>query len=346
MKLIKKLFVIGLLSAIVGLACLGIYAYSHVNDVMHQPISAISSVSAGEPAVIEVPQGASFNQLVSNFQALSLIDKRWPLKVYARLTNAETIVAGEYQVFPGDTLAKLLKRINMGDVISHALVIPEGVTFNRWLSALRSEADISSGDSLDLTEIDPELEHPEGWFFPDTYHFHKGDTDVEILRRAYQRMKKVLSEEWSKRRVGVPLETPYEALILASIIEKEAAVPAEREEIAGVFVRRLQRGMKLQTDPTVIYGLGDDFNGNLTRAHLRQENPYNTYRIKGLPPTPIAMPGRGAIHAALNPADGDSLFFVARGDGTHQFSATLEEHNRAVRQYQLNRKKNYRSTPP
>jgi UPF0755 protein len=178
-------------------------------------------------------------------------------------------------------------------------------------------------------------QEPEGRFFPDTYYFTKGTADIEILRRAHRAMAKILEEEWAGRAPGLPLSSPDDALILASIIEKEAAQPSERPRIAGVFERRLALGMRLQTDPTVIYGLGNAYDGDLTKADLSENTPYNTYLHAGLPPTPIALPSRASIHAAVHPAPGDSLYFVARGDGTHQFSATLEEHNAAVRHYQL-----------
>ena len=178
-------------------------------------------------------------------------------------------------------------------------------------------------------------EHPEGRFYPDTYKFPRGTTDAAFLERAYQSMSRLLAEEWGKRDPDLPLKTPYEALILASIVEKETGVADERSEIAGVFVRRLRKGMKLQTDPTVIYGMGDNFKGNIRRRDLKQDTPYNTYVHTGLPPTPISMPGSAAIRAVLHPAPGKSLYFVARGDGSHYFSKSLAEHNRAVRKFQL-----------
>jgi UPF0755 protein len=197
-----------------------------------------------------------------------------------------------------------------------------------------------------LLELVKPAESAEGQFFPDTYHYDRGASDWQILQRAYDAMQQALAEEWSERAAGLPYETPYEALIMASIIERETGLDEERGEIAGVFVRRLQKGMRLQTDPTVIYGLGPAFDGNLTRRHLADEsNPFNTYRHGGLPPAPIALPGRASIRAALQPEDGDALFFVARGDGGHVFSATLAEHERAVRKYQLSRREDYRSSP-
>jgi UPF0755 protein len=186
---------------------------------------------------------------------------------------------------------------------------------------------------------------PEGRFFPDTYRFVRGMTDVELLKKAYDRLDEVLAKEWSQRAADVPYTEPYQALIMASLVEKETGVPQERGQIAGVFVRRMEMGMLLQTDPTVIYGLGDRYNGKLTRAHLKEPTPYNTYVISGLPPTPIAMVGREAIHAALNPVAGNSLYFVARGDGSHVFSDDLDAHNNAVREFQIKRRADYRSSP-
>jgi UPF0755 protein len=187
---------------------------------------------------------------------------------------------------------------------------------------------------------------PEGLFFPDTYTYVRGDSDWSVLQRSHSTMLSVLQEEWQQRASHLPYVDPYDALILASIVERETGLPEERKQISGVFVRRLQKGMPLQTDPTVIYGLGIEFDGNLQRSHLQEtSNPYNTYRHPGLPPTPISLPGRAAIHAALHPDAGSSLYFVARGDGGHVFSETLTQHNKAVREYQIQPGKDYRSTP-
>ncbi|HHH36011.1 MAG TPA: endolytic transglycosylase MltG [Gammaproteobacteria bacterium] len=259
---------------------------------------------------------------------------------YARWEGAaDRIQAGEYALQPGMTPAQLLQRLRAGEVVQYPLTIPEGWTFRQMLQALEKSEILrhtlaGMDDAAIMVRLGHPGEHPEGRFYPDTYLFPRGTSDLDILRRAYEAMERRLDREWAQRAPGLPYRTPYEALIMASIIEKETAVPEERPRIAGVFVRRLQRGMRLQTDPTVIYGLGESFDGNLRRRDLERPGPYNTYLRRGLPPTPIALPGGEAIHAALHPAPGDALYFVARGDGSHQFSRTIEEHNAAVRRYQ------------
>lgn len=261
---------------------------------------------------------------------------------------ADKIKAGEYAVSPLMTPPELLALFVSGKVIDYTLTIPEGWTFRQLLKSLHQHEKIAKtlldreGKLLDNSDVMTLLrlddQHPEGLFYPDTYHFTNMTSDVEFLKRAYQQMQQRLESEWQNRAPNLPYKNSYEALIMASIIEKETAAPAEREQIAGVFVRRLNKGMRLQTDPTVIYGLGEAFDGNIRRRDLRAENAYNTYKIKGLPPTPIALPGGDSIYAALHPAPGNTLYFVSRGDGTHQFSATNEEHNAAVRKYQLKRR--------
>ncbi len=278
---------------------------------------------------------------------------KWPrlLTAYGRFSGQVDIKAGEYLLESGDTPRDLLAMWLKGDVIQYSLTFPEGRRFTDWLELLASAEKINhvlQGEGMDelLVELNLDVKHLEGWFFPDTYSYSAGDTDRDILLRAHTRMREVLEQEWQDRAPDLPYTSPYDALIMASIIEKETGAPAERGQIAGVFVRRLQKGMRLQTDPTVIYGLGDEYNGNIRRKHLRQMGVYNTYLIDGLPPTPIAMPGRDAIHAALHPEQGSSLYFVAKGDGSHYFSATLEEHQKAVREFQLKRRSDYRSSPP
>ena len=245
---------------------------------------------------------------------------------------------------------QLLDRFNRGDVVRYQITFPEGWTFRQWLSHLASVeqfaeiAELSSEQVMAAAGINQA--HPEGWLFPDTYSYTLSDGAVDILARAHRKMVDVLNQAWTGRDMGLPYRSAYEALIMASIVEKETGLAEERSTIAGVFVRRLNKGMRLQTDPTVIYGLGDAYKGNITRAHLKALTAYNTYRINGLPPTPIAMPSAAAIDAALHPQPGTSLYFVARGDGGHYFSDSLEQHQKAVRQYQINQRAvNYQSAP-
>lgn len=256
--------------------------------------------------------------------------------------KANQIQAGEYQFEPGTSVEQMLEMMVSGKVAQFPMTIIEGWTFQQLLAALAQQTRLQQTlNGLDDTQIMARLgypeQHPEGRFFPDTYYYTSKMSDVQILQRAYEAMQQFLATAWPQRDLGLPYDTPYEALIMASIIEKETGVADERQQIAGVFVRRLQKRMRLQTDPTVIYGLGERFDGNLRRRDLVYATPYNTYVIRGLPPSPIALPGADSILAALHPAPGDSLYFVARGDGTHYFSATHDEHNQAVRKFQLNR---------
>ena len=293
-----------------------------------------------QPLRLQVAPGDNLTAVARALHEQGILTHPRYLLWYARWEGeADRIQAGEYALQPGMTPAQLLERLVKGEVAQYSLTIPEGWTFHQMLAALEaSEVLRHTLTGLDDAAIMARLghagEHPEGRFYPDTYLFPRGASDLDILRQAYAAMERHLAGEWAARAPGLPYETPYEALILASIIEKETAIPEERPLIAGVFVRRLQRGMRLQTDPTVIYGLGEAFDGNLRRRDLERPGPYNTYRHRGLPPTPIALPGGAAIHAALHPAPGDALYFVARGDGSHQFSATIEAHNAAVLRYQ------------
>lgn len=303
-----------------------------------------SALTGFTSAIVTIPRGSSFSAVVRHLQQARVLEYGWPFGLMARLQGKAGLVqAGEYRIEPGITPQRLLDRLVEGDVLLHRLTLIEGWTFQDLRAAIRRhdaihhtlEQQWSSQEVMQQLGY-PDV-HPEGQFFPDTYLFPRGTTDRALLKRAHQAMGKELAAAWRQRNPDLPLDSPYEALILASIIEKETALPNERRRIAGVFVRRLRRGMRLQTDPTVIYGLGSSFEGNLTREHLRQDQPYNTYRHQGLPPTPIAMPGQQSLLAAVQPAPGDSLFFVSRGDGSHVFSATLEAHRQAVRCYQLKR---------
>ncbi|MCI0399908.1 MAG: endolytic transglycosylase MltG [Gammaproteobacteria bacterium] len=254
--------------------------------------------------------------------------------------NAGKIKSGEYEFEMGMTPLEILDMFVKGKVVQYALTLVEGWTFFEVLRAVNNDEHLihllnGLDDEAVMTKLGEPGVHPEGRFFPDTYYFPSATTDVDFLKRARRKMDEVLSREWAARDLDLPYESSYEALIMASIIEKEASRPEERAAISGVFVRRLQRGMNLQTDPTVIYALGAEFDGNIKRPDLDVDNPYNTYRYKGLTPTPIAMPGADSIYAALHPAAGESLYFVSRGDGTHHFSKSLAEHRKAVAKYQL-----------
>ncbi|RDV27420.1 endolytic transglycosylase MltG [Alteromonas aestuariivivens] len=271
------------------------------------------------------------------------------VRVWLKLDkSAGAVKAGTYQVQPGMNVEDAFEVLSSGEEFQFSVGLIEGQSYSQWLGTLKAQ------EHLDFDMTDEQAEHLlrswpwpmktplsglEGLLLADTYYFTSGTPVSAILTRAMAAMIEFMSVQWPQRSEDLPLGSPYEALILASIVEKETAVPEERARIAGVFVNRLNRNMRLQTDPTVIYGLGSEFDGNITRAHLKQKTAYNTYVIKGLPPTPIAMAGRAAIQAALKPMVTDELYFVARGDGTHQFSETLEAHNRAVYQYQINKEK-------
>ena len=265
----------------------------------------------------------------------------WLFSLLAKQRGQQKAVqSGEYQVRPGETPSKLLQRLTSGDVVAHRLRIAEGGTVDALLRQLRADArlrfDLAKATTENLLQhLELPPRHAEGLFFPDTYQFRRGQKASALLRRAYFRMERKLAKAWADRAEGLAYANAYDALILASIVEKETAQEADRARIAGVFVRRLGKRMRLQSDVTVIYGLGDTFDGDLKRMHLRADGAYNTYRRHGLPPTPIAMPSLASIEAVMLPDDGDALYFVSRGDGTSEFSRTLAEHNAAVRRYQL-----------
>ena len=291
--------------------------------------------------MVQVPPGASLGRVAGILREAGIVDHPEFFKWYGRLSgSAARLRAGEYEIPAAATPRQVMGLLVSGEVVLHAVTIVEGWNFAQMRAALEAhEAVRTVADGMSGTQIMAELGMPgmpaEGWFLPETYRFARGTTDLELMRMAHQAMQEVLAEAWAVRKSDLPMETPYEALILASIVEKETALENERAQIAGVFERRLKRGMRLQTDPTVIYGLGPDFDGNLRRRDLETDGPYNTYTRAGLPPTPIALPGAAAIRAAVAPAEGNALYFVATGraDGSHYFSATLEEHNEAVRRY-------------
>lgn len=290
---------------------------------------------------VTIAPGSGLRQVANLLEKEGAITQPLYFVWLARWKGAATrIQAGEYRIEPGTTTSQFIERAVSGAVAQYALTLVEGWTFKQVLAAVRSEPRLQQTlaaleDDAIMARIGAAGVHPEGRFFPDTYHFPAGMTDVDFLKRAYQAMATELAAAWANRDPAVPLQTPDEALVLASIIERETGLDAERRQVAGVFIRRLRKGMRLQTDPTVIYGLGEAFDGNLTRGQLLQDTPYNTYTRRGLPPSPIAMPGRASIEAALHPDDGNTLYFVSRRDGSHYFSATLEEHAHAVRRFQL-----------
>lgn len=311
-----------------------------------------TSLNFNDDTVLVIQPGDTVNKIGYRLADEGVLTHPRLFSLYARITDRTRIEVGEYPIRAGVTPEQLLTQLQSGNVLTYTVTLVEGKTFKDFLTRLHQQEKIiptlkGKVQEEIIAELNLSIEHPEGWFYPDTYQYIAGVTDASILLQAHERLKTVLEEEWNNKAEGLPYKNPYEALIMASIVEKETGVPHERSEIAGVFVRRLNKGMRLQTDPTIIYGLGDQYKGNIRRKHLTQPTPYNTYVIDGLPPTPIAMAGRAAIHAALNPKAGETLFFVAKGDGTHYFSKTLAEHNRAVNEYQIkNRAKNYQSAPP
>ncbi|WP_295799967.1 endolytic transglycosylase MltG [uncultured Microbulbifer sp.] len=298
---------------------------------------------------MDVEPGSNLSRVLNRLESQEVLRSPRIIRLYARIKEQSSIHPGEYIIPAGSNAMDLVARLHRGDVTSYRVTIVEGWTFRQALEQVRAAERITSteaGDSVSAAASALGISgNPEGWIFPDTYVYRSGTAEIELLRQAYERMQNILQAEWEGREQGLPYQTPYDALIMASMVEKETGAPWERDEIAGVFVRRLDKGMRLQTDPTVIYGMGEAYNGNLRRADLRKATPYNTYMVGGMPPTPIALPGREAIHAALHPKEGDALYFVAKGDGSHHFSATLAEHNRAVREYQLKRRTDYRSSP-
>jgi UPF0755 protein len=287
--------------------------------------------------------GHSFNlapgshgaDIVTKLASLGFTREGWEWKLLMRL-EPQVYRAGEYQLEPGLKPRGLLRKFAGGWVVQHRVTLIEGWTFRQVVAALADHPVLEQNLGPANPSQWPEqlaalgIEQPEGWFLPETYSFTRGDSDLDILGRAHRAMAEALALAWASRDDDLPIETPYELLTLASIIEKETSLEEERAQIAGVFVRRLRKGMKLQTDPTVIYGIGESFDGDIRRRDLRTDTPYNTYTRHGLPPTPIAMPGRASLLAAAHPAPGDALFFVANGEGGHTFSATLKEHQAAV----------------
>jgi UPF0755 protein len=295
---------------------------------------------AGERIEFYVAPGSGMRAAARDIASAGIDFAPWMLVALGRLLQVEgQIKAGSYELDQGSTLIDLLGKLMRGDVAQAEVAFIEGWTFRQMRERLDARPDIrhdsqNLSDAQILQRIEAESDTPEGWFFPDTYLFIKHSSDLDVLARAHRAMKREINREWAQRAPQLPLSTPYEALILASIVEKETGREADRPLVAAVFINRLRLGMPLQSDPTVIYGLGEHFDGNLRKRDLLADTPYNTYTRGGLPPTPIAMPGLASLRAVLHPAPSQAIYFVARGDGSSQFSRTLEEHNQAVRRYQ------------
>lgn len=329
------------LALIAGIGILVALAWRDYRQFANAPLQLT------EPKVIDFPRGTSFKDLVRQLRRED-ISRGSPFywKLLSReMQVASRLQAGEYALQPGLTPRGLIEMMAAGRVLQHQFTIVDGWSFRQLRLALAGEDGLRQtlpglDDSTIAARLDIADGMAEGWFLPETYAWVKGDSDFLILERAHAAMRQALDRLWPLRDPDVPLRSQYEALILASIIEKETGIGEERAQIAGVFARRLRLGMRLQTDPTVVYGIGEQYDGNIRRVHLETDTPYNTYTRDGLPPTPIALPGLPALEAAMHPADGNALYFVAMGDGSgrHEFSASLEEHNRAVARYLVRRR--------
>jgi len=322
----KKAVVTALLLA---LACAA-WLWRDYRAFLDQPLTV-----PGERLRLEVRPGDSVRAVVARLESLGVTDFDWRWRLLLRFSPV-IIQAGEYWVPAGTPPTELLDKLQRGEVIQYRFTIVEGWTYGQLREALLADGVLVADPGLlDAAEVMQELgseqPHPEGWFLPETYAYVRGDTALELLARAHASMRQALDAAWRTRSLDLPVNEPYELLVLASIVEKESSLAEERPAIAGVFVRRLQADWRLETDPTVIYGLGRDFDGDLRNRDLKTDTPYNTYTRHGLPPTPIALPSRGALEASAHPAEGSAMFFVADGSGGHIFSDTLEEHNAAVR---------------
>jgi len=341
---LRKLLLL-LESALLVLGLLLAYAGWQQYQALEQPLNLT------DERLLDVSAGDTPGLLLNRLDSEEVLQGAFWLRLYWRFNlQDQSLHSGEYRLTPGLNVRDLLGLWQRGEVVQYNLTLIEGWNFRQVRAALARETKLELtltelSDAQVMERLDLAGSNPEGRFFPDTYRYIRGMSDLQLLQQAHARLQEVLAEEWQQRAEALPYREPYEALIMASIVEKETGVPEERGQIAGVFVRRLAIGMRLQTDPTVIFGMGERYQGRLTRADLLEPTPYNTYTIDGMPPTPIALVGREALHAALHPVAGESLYFVARGDGSHVFSNNLAAHNRAVREYQLKRRDDYRSSP-
>jgi len=293
-----------------------------------------------ETTMIEIEKGYGLNQLIDRLSEQGLVNRPLILKGYVKVfKRSDDIKAGEYLISKTNNALQLIQKVSEGSVYYHQIRLREGSTINELIDLFKNNTVLKKDENFDdknkiRSDLGLEINSLEGLFHPDTYNYIKGDSYLDILKRSNLKHQKILNELWDQRKIGLPFNNSYEALILASIIEKEGT---EKNQIAGVFVRRLKLKMKLQSDPTIIFALGDEYDGDIKSSHIKMKHPYNTYYIQGLPPGPIGLVSESSIEAALNPEEGNSLFFVSKGDGTHYFSDTLEEHNQAVQRFQLNK---------
>ena len=326
LKVIVSVLLLAFFSSVIG--------YQQLQATIQTPLQIANNTQ------FEVKKGTGFNKLCRQWQQQQWVEDCWRFQILAKLDPTLTdLKAGLYEL-SADSVLNNIKKINQGQQISFSFTIIEGQALRDVLNTLSTSTHLQNDLKLEQLgeQIIGKQTHLEGWLFPDTYHYHSNDTASSLLKRAAQKMQQTLADAWQQRASDLPYDTAYEALIMASIIEKETALASERPLIASAFINRLNTNMRLQTDPTVIYGLGEDFDGDIKRKDLRNYTPYNTYRINGLPPTPIAMPSKEAILAAVNPPKSEYVYFVAKGDGSHQFSTTLKQHNAAVNRYILNKK--------
>jgi UPF0755 protein len=341
----KRASLLSITRILAVLICLAVIGLALIAWDAHNFLA--SPLSIKQPQLIQVPKNSSLGDLSHRLAALDAIHNprdTFYFKWYGRVNgSSRRMKAGEYQLKPGMSPMAFLDKIVHGDTYRHSLTIIDGWTFRQMMAAIESDSALKhrlKGDTK--KQIMAAIGHKgipaEGRFAPNTYYFPRGMTDVTFLKKAYNTMQRILNKQWAERAKNLPLKNKEQALTLASIIEKETSVPSELGRVAGVFVRRLKKGMKLEADPTVIYGLLPGFDGSLTRADMHKNTPYNTYVHRGLPPTPISLPSKPAIHAALHPTPGKALYFVAKGNGTHHFSATFAEHKRAIRKYELHSK--------
>lgn len=335
-KLIKKITLWGIIFFVLAISILSVQLFRfQYKDIQ----------LSGDEHIFAIEPGTSIKAISNKLSLEKIIEDPWLFILLAKLKGVETKVrAGEYRLRQGQSTSGLLELFTTGNSIQYSLTVIEGWSFRQMMSQLENNPVIKntlknqSNEEI-MSALGLSGQHPEGLFYPDTYRFPKGTTDLQFLKRSYQLMQKHLQKAWDNRAKNLPLKSAYEALILASIIEKETGAGHERPLIAAVFIQRLNKNMRLQTDPTIIYGMGESYDGNIRRKDLKTDTPYNTYVHKGLTPTPIALPGLASIEAALNPAESKALYFVSKGNGTHYFSRTLKEHNNAVIKYQLNGRK-------